>query len=70
MFKIADSPGLFTIFQGDDMNKSKCQSGSCYTCSNYEEQERHCALLDIWFTDADAETEGDCEYYTTDASNN
>ena len=52
------------------MNKSKCQSGSCYTCSNYEEQERHCALLDIWFTDADAETEGDCEYYTTDASNN
>ena len=52
------------------MNESKRTSGSCFTCSNYEEQERHCALLDIWFDDADVEVESDCEYYTTDASNN
>ena len=55
---------------------TKHTPGSCFTCSNYEEQERHCALLDIWFTsangdtDTDAEVDGDCEYYTTDASNN
>lgn len=45
-------------------------SGSCYTCSNYDEQERHCALLDIYFDDADAEVEGDCESYTTDNTQN
>lgn len=55
------------------MNESKRISGSCFTCSNYEEQERHCALLDIYFEGtepAEAELEGDCEYYTTDTSNN
>lgn len=52
------------------MNESKRISGTCYTCANYEEQTRHCALLDIYFEGADAETEGDCEYYTTDAANN
>ena len=52
------------------MNESKRMTVTCFTCSNYEEQERHCALLDIWFDDTDAEVEGDCEYYTTDASNN
>lgn len=55
---------------------TKHTSGSCYTCSMYEEQQRHCALLDIWFgrTFEDAERpdelEGDCEYYTTDATQN
>ena len=52
------------------MNESKRMTVTCYTCSNYEEQERHCALLDIWFDDTDAEVEGDCEYYTTDATQN
>ena len=58
------------------MRESKRQSGSCFTCSNYEERERHCALLDIWFErtfeDAEhlAENEGNCEYYTTDATQN
>lgn len=58
------------------MNESKRITGTCYTCSNYEEQTRHCALLDIWFertfenVEHPAEIEGDCEYYTTDTTNN
>ena len=52
------------------MNDSKRRPGSCFACSNYDEQERNCTLLDIWFEDADAEIEGDCEYYTTDATQN
>ena len=50
--------------------REKHISGTCYTCANYEEQTRHCALLDIWFDDADAELEGDCEYYTPVAESN